>query len=106
MNAITVITIFYLDFTSYHPNEDVIDAENNFKAAFQKGTIPDNAPIITIRSDSNEQIKDILLNGLLEAGNYTSKSELRRLFIQGAVSVNNTKVLDVNDVALHSGDKE
>ncbi|NMA32103.1 MAG: tyrosine--tRNA ligase [Candidatus Methanofastidiosa archaeon] len=88
----------------YHPNEDVVDAENNFKAAFQKGIIPDNAPIITIKSNSHEQIKDVLIDGLLEAGSYKSKSELRRLFVQGAVSVNNLKVLDVNDVLLLAGD--
>jgi len=81
-----------------------LDAESNFKAAFQKGIIPDNAPIITIKSDTNEQIKNALLDSLFEVGNYKSKSELRRLFTQGAVSVNNLKVLDINDVLLCPGD--
>ena len=88
----------------YHSKEDVLDAESNFKAAFQKGIIPDNAPIITIKSDTNEQIKNALLDSLFEVGNYKSKSELRRLFTQGAVSVNNLKVLDINDVLLCPGD--
>lgn len=88
----------------YHSKEDVLIAENNFKTAFQKGVIPDNAPIITIDSDNTKSVKELLFDALIDLGKYKSRNELRRLFEQGAVSINKSKVLNVNDISLHLGD--
>lgn len=63
-----------------------------------------HSPIITISANNQEDIKAVLLEELLSVGNYKSKKELRRLFWQGAVSVNNLRVLDLNDLVLNMGD--
>jgi tyrosyl-tRNA synthetase len=89
----------------YHSKDAAIEAEINFKSAFQKGIMPQNASLISLSScHSQEKQKDILMGRLIEIGNYKSKSELRRLFSQGAVRINGEKVFDINAFTLKKGD--
>ena len=45
-----------------------------------------------------------MLEKLIAVGGYKSKSELRRLFVQGAVSVNGSKVPDIKEVVFSAGE--
>ncbi|AEV30531.1 tyrosyl-tRNA synthetase [Sphaerochaeta pleomorpha str. Grapes] len=87
----------------YHSHEETASAENYFRSAFQQGRLPDDAPVIAISPDVCENVQNTLLEELMIAGKYTSKSELRRLFSQGAVSINNEKVFDVKTISLSTG---
>lgn len=92
----------------YHNIEEVKLAEKNFEFAYQKGIIPENAPIIIIESKNDdkeniEYINNILIEKLVEINGYKSKNEVRRLFKQGAITINNVKILEIDKIVL---DKE
>lgn len=87
----------------YHSHEETASAEIYFRSAFQQGELPDDAPVIDISPEDCENVQNTLLEELMKAGKYKSKSELRRLFSQGAVFINNEKVFDANIITLSSG---
>lgn len=88
----------------YHSPEATQEAENNFRTAFQKGVAPANSPVLNLISGSEEEQQADLLEKLIAVGGYKSKSELRRLFVQGAVSVNGSKVPDIKEVVFSAGE--
>lgn len=87
----------------YASNEVLVKAENHFRTAFQKGIAPENTSAIVIKFGDEKQMREALIEELLEVGSYKSKSELRRLFGQGAVSIDGSKVYNVKDVMLKAG---
>jgi tyrosyl-tRNA synthetase len=88
----------------YHSVSAAGEAENVFRAAFQDRVAPDDSPIITLLSDDQGDVINDLFIKLLEIGRYRSKADLRRLFMQGAVTINGDKVLDFKDSTLLSGE--
>ncbi|MCL2312007.1 MAG: tyrosine--tRNA ligase [Firmicutes bacterium] len=86
----------------YHSDKDTLIAEKNFKSIFQEKVIPDNAPTIFIEFDEMEKMRNNLVSQL--SNMYGSKSELRRLFVQGAVSINDFKIFEIKDISLELGD--
>lgn len=82
----------------YHNNEETEKAENNFINVFSKRHIPEEMPSLKILPEEN--IVDAVTNAKLAA----SKSEARRLVLQGGVKVNGEKVMDFNNVELKNGD--
>ena len=79
----------------YHGEAAVQPAEDHFKTAFQQGAVPDDAPVLTIQKNEGWDNGQILLETLMTSGKFKSKGELRRLFMQGAVKVNNEKLTDL-----------
>ena len=79
----------------YHGEDAVQPAEDHFKAAFQQGSVPDDAPVLGIQKNEAWDNGQVLLETLMTSGKFKSKGELRRLFMQGAVKVNNEKLTDL-----------
>lgn len=67
--------------TLYHSADAAVDAERFFIETFSKGEVPEDIPEIAVASGT------ALLDVLVESGLVASKSEGRRLFEQGAVSL-------------------
>lgn len=82
----------------YHSDENIKLAEEYFKTVFQNRKIPKDIPTIDI--SPNENIVDIIVR----AGLSSSKSDARRLIVQGGVKVNETKITDFNDIVLKNND--
>lgn len=80
----------------YHNEEETKAAVESFKLAFQKGIAPDESPELTI--DINGNIGESIVSELVDGGYYKSKSEIRRLFKQNAVSLNGVKITDPQSI--------
>lgn len=82
----------------YHSVEDAENAEVYFKTAYQKQEIPDDAPVLQFVGMVNGDAGNALLETLLASNKFSSKSEVRRLFLQGAVKVNGKKITAVKEI--------
>lgn len=80
----------------YHGNSKALFAQNNFNQTFKKGGIPEDIQTITVSKDS------LLVDVLMEAGLIPSKSEFRRLVVEGAIAKlpEGRKIGDVQVLAL------
>lgn len=76
----------------YHGEEAAQKAEEQFKAVFQKGGLPDDIPTFAVPEElvSDEGVDMARL--IAEAGLAPSTSQARRLISQGAVRVNGEKI--------------
>jgi tyrosyl-tRNA synthetase len=72
-------------------------AEENFVSVFQKGSLPDDMPVLKLRS--GQTVLDVLLEGKL----VTSKSEGRRLIEQNGVRLDGVTLTDPTQVFPHAG---
>jgi len=84
--AFEVVSIFY-------GQEEAQKAKQAFIETFSKGTFPENAPVII---PTEEKLS--LLQLISECDNSLSKSEIRRLIKQNAVSINEEKYSDENQI--------
>jgi len=76
----------------YHSYEELFEAEKSFKAIYQKLSVPENIPIIFYDSSMMDEYGMCsLIECISSTGNYNSRSEIRRLIIQGAVKINGEK---------------
>ncbi len=73
----------------YHSPDEVKEAEEYFKAIYQKKDVDIDLPVITYEDGLTDN--DSLIDFLFQTGNYKSKSDIRRLILQGAVRINNEK---------------
>ena len=80
----------------YHEEEKAIEAENRFKEVFQKGQIPNDIKTVEVLKSDFDLIDELVKNKLV-----SSKSEVRRLIIQGGVKVNNEKLDDIKNVNIN-----
>lgn len=78
----------------YHSSKEAEEAEERFKLAFQKQIAPEDTPEINIDFKS-ERLGPALLEGIMQSGNFKSKAEIRRLFLQGAIKIDGKKVSDI-----------
>lgn len=77
----------------YHTNEELKEAEDNFKAIFQKKDINVELPELTYDNEIvNENGNYSLIECIFSSGKYKSKSEVRRLIQQGAVKINGERI--------------
>ena len=76
--------------TLYHAKEEAFAAQEHFKTAFQQGVAPADSVILTLNSNTPDA-GFALVDALMETGAYKSKSDIRRLFQQGAVKINNER---------------
>lgn len=90
--------------TLYHGEEAAIKAEEQFKAVFQKGGVPEDVPTFKVPENiiSDEGIDMARL--IVEAGMVPSTSQARRLISQGAVKINGEKISDIKISSLKDGD--
>ncbi len=80
----------------YHTEEETQNAIEHFKSVYQKQQAPEDIEEIEVEKKENLGIS--LLNAILATKKYASKGEIRRLFMQGAVKINNEKVTEINSI--------
>lgn len=80
----------------YHTEEETQNAIEHFKSVYQKQQAPEDIEEIEVEKTENLGIS--LLNAILATKKYASKGEIRRLFMQGAVKINNEKVTEINSI--------
>jgi tyrosyl-tRNA synthetase (EC 6.1.1.1) len=78
----------------YHGKDAATTAQTHFIEAYQKNVAPDNTPIISVEVSDGKSIGEALIDALMSDDRFKSKSEIRRMFKQNAVSLNNVKVTD------------
>lgn len=78
----------------YHSEEEASKAQEHFITAFTEQKAPTDMP--EIKFEDNQDI----LDAILSIGKYKSKSEIKRLFEQGGVKINDEKVTDFRGVTL------
>ena len=85
----------------YHSEEETRAAEEFFKQAFTKKEIPRDIPELEMTAAESTLLDTAEV--LVRAGMLTSKSELRRLLMQGGVSLNGERVCDP-EIPIKNGD--
>jgi tyrosyl-tRNA synthetase len=74
----------------YHGKDEAEKAEEHFVTVFQKGTMPDEIPVITWKGHDELSILDLVV----ELELLTSKSEVRRMINNNGIKLNGIKVED------------
>jgi tyrosyl-tRNA synthetase len=75
----------------YHDEGEAINAEEHFKNVYQQNQIPNDVLTIEVSKDSFD-IAAVLVNNNI----VSSKSEVRRLAMQGGLKINDVKLFDIN----------
>lgn len=82
----------------YHNKEAAVEAEKAFVNQFSKGNVPDEMPELKASGEIN------VVDLVAKADRKISKSEVRRLIEQGAVSIDNQKVNKIDEkIKIKSG---
>ena len=80
----------------YHSQEELLLAEDNFKAIYQKKNIDVELPVVYYDSSLlNEDGSCSLIDCIFSSGKYKSKGEIRRLIQQNAVRINGQKYTEI-----------
>ena len=79
----------------YHSREETEKAEETFKIAFQKKIAPDDIPTLKVNT-KQRNVGLAIVDALMLAGKYKSKSEIKRLMSQGAIKINGEKVTEIS----------
>lgn len=77
----------------YHNEGEAINAEEHFKNVYQQNQIPKDVLTIEVSKDSFD-IAAVLVNNNI----VSSKSEVRRLAMQGGLKINDVKLFDINNL--------
>lgn len=75
----------------YHDEGEAINAEEHFKNVYQQNQIPNDVLTIEVSKDSFDIAAVLVNNNIL-----SSKSEVRRLAMQGGLKINDVKLFDIN----------
>ena len=81
----------------YHTELEADRAEDYFKTVYQEKQAHDDAMVLSIQKDEDKG--QAFINTLMESGKYKSKSEIRRLVMQGAVKIDGAKITDLNQIS-------
>lgn len=84
----------------FHSPEAALAAEENFEKVFKKGGLPDDIPEISLTSDEEIWVPQLMLDAKL----VKSTSEGRRMIKQNAVSIDGEKVADMNATVQPQGE--
>lgn len=90
--------------TLYHGEEEAQKAEEEFKAIFQKGGMPEDIPSFEVSEDIITEEGIDMARLLAEANLAPSTSQARRLINQGAVRINGEKTNELKSQGLKDGD--
>ena len=77
----------------YHTEEEVEQAEERFKMIFQMGQKPKDIDTVNVSKEDFDLISTVVDKGLV-----SSKSEFRRLLLQGGIKINDKKITLEKDV--------
>ena len=77
----------------YHTEEEVEQAEERFKMIFQMGQKPKDIDTVNVSKEDFDLISTVVDKGLV-----SSKSEFRRLLLQGGVKINDKKIIMEKDL--------
>jgi tyrosyl-tRNA synthetase len=88
----------------YHSEEAAQKAEEQFKAVFQRGGMPDEIPTFEVPQDIISQEGVDMARLIVEAGLAPSTSQARRLISQGAIRVNGEKTDELKNPTLKDQD--
>ena len=89
----------------YHGEQESEQAEQHFITVFKKGSLPEHITEMYVRKDLLEEGSITISKLIVTLGFATSNSEARRSVIQGAVKINESKLINPNDrVKIQSGD--
>lgn len=78
--------------TLYHNKKEALQSKKHFIIAFSNKEVPDDVEILTIKKGEN------ILDIILSTGKYNSKSDIKRVFQQGGIKINNEKITDFKAV--------
>ena len=78
--------------TLYHSREEANNAQEYFITAFTEQKAPEDMPKIKISEEQN------ILDAILLTGKYKSKSDIKRLFEQGGIKINDEKITDFRSI--------
>lgn len=90
--------------TLYHGQEAARNAEEQFKAVFQKRGLPDDIPSFSVPENIISAEGVDMTRLIAEAGLAPSTSQARRLINQGAVRINGEKIDGLKSSTLRDGD--
>lgn len=89
------------EITELYAGKEAADgAERRFKDIFQQNAVPDDAPVVIMKNIEGVPDGENILNTLVELGYYKSKSEVRRIFLQGGAQIDGKKVTDVKGIEI------
>ena len=77
----------------YHTEEEVEQAEERFKMIFQMGQKPKDIDTVNVSKEDFDLISTVVDKGLV-----SSKSEFRRLLLQGGIKINDKKITMEKDL--------
>lgn len=77
----------------YHTEEEVEQAEERFKMIFQMGQKPKDMDTVNVSKENFDLISTVVDKGLV-----SSKSEFRRLLLQGGIKINDKKIIMEKDL--------
>lgn len=78
----------------YSSDEEADRARQRFVSVFQEDAVPKDAPVIELKPEGS--CYEQLASWLVERGDFASKSEIRRIFLQGGAKLDGESVTDVN----------
>jgi len=84
----------------YHNVQEAEKAEATFKAVFQRGSLPDDIPVIKWQGEKEVSLVELLVELNLQK----SKSEARKMIQNGGIRLNEVKVNDV-DLQVNTADE-
>ena len=79
-------------------------AEERFKSVFQQNAVPEDVPVLEIEKQNDLALGELILNALVTMNYYKSKSEARRIFIQGGAQLDGEKVTDIKSICVKNGE--
>lgn len=83
----------------YQGKEAATEAQQHFVEAYQKNVAPENTPTIEVKIEEGKALGESIIDALLTDSRFKTKSEIRRMFKQNAVSLNNVKITDPSTIA-------
>lgn len=90
----------------YSGEQAALDAENHFKKIYQKNEMPDDAPVINVKSNVDIADGEQIITELVKNGFYKSKSEVRRIFEQGGAQLDGEKIFDTKIISIINNSAE
>jgi tyrosyl-tRNA synthetase len=91
--------------TIYHGPEAAIEAQREFERVFSARELPSEIPVVVIPKSAFKDGKVWIVRLLTTAGFASTNSEARRLVEQGAVTLNEQKITDVNtELPIYGGE--
>lgn len=80
----------------YHGELEAENAEDYFKTVYQQQQVHEDAMVLTIQTDEDKG--QAFINTLMTSDKYKSKSEIRRLLMQGAVKIDGERITDIAQI--------